>query len=161
MRTFAIDAATSAWSRSEPLSATRCSDENCQLSGECTPEGGPCFTARHIGCEVCIFVQYSRSAQPAQHLHHQQVTGAERTVEPLGITKATGKFAQTVTDTTLDNRQALLVPSLVALQERDDCAIDDRRLNRAERGEHPCDSASPSVRIVWQQTRMAFRDMKH
>src|SRR5260221_10101014 len=111
-----------------PSSAGRCGGENRQLSIESTPEGRPRFAAGYIGGEVRIFVQYIRSVQPAQHGHHQKVTGAERTIEPIGIAQATGKFGQPVTDAILDDRQALLVPGLVALQERGDFPINDRRL---------------------------------
>jgi hypothetical protein len=41
--------------------------------------------------------------------------GAERSIEPVGTAKATGKFAQPVTGATLDHRQTPLVPGLVAL----------------------------------------------
>ncbi len=55
-------------------------------------------------------------------MHHHQVARAERAIEPVGIAKATGKFAQPVTDAILDERQALLGPGLVALQELGDFA---------------------------------------
>src|SRR5258707_9520918 len=64
-------------------------------------------------------------------------------------------------DAILEDRQALGIPSLVALQERGHCAIKDRRLHRVERGKHPCDRAAPGIRIVWQQARMALRDMEY
>jgi hypothetical protein len=74
---------------------------------------------------------------------------------------ANGKFAQPVTDTILDNTQALLVPGLVALQKSGGCPIEDRRLHRVERGKHPCDRTRPGIRIVWQQAHMALRDVQH
>ncbi len=76
--------------------------ENRQLSGESTLEGRPRFAAGDIGGEIRIFVQYSRSLQPEQHFHHHKVADTERTVEPVGIAKACGKFAQPVTDAILD-----------------------------------------------------------
>src|SRR5260370_29227526 len=124
-----------------PSRAGRCGGEIRQLSIESTPEGRPRFDGGYIGGEVGIFVQYIRSVQPAQHGHHQKVTGAERTIEPVGIAQATGKFAQPVTNAILDDRQALLVPGLVALQERGDFPINDRRLQPAKPGKHPCDRA--------------------
>src|SRR5882672_9853045 len=135
--------------------------ENRQLSFESTLEGGPRFAAGDIGGEVRIFLQDPRSVQPAQHLDHHQVTSAEFTVQPVGIAKAIGKLAQPVTDATLNQKEALLVPSLVALQERGGFALKDRRLHRADCGEHPCDRARPGIRFVWQQARMALRDMEH
>src|SRR6202011_81820 len=54
----------------------------------------------------------TRSFQPAQHRHHQKVARVERTVEPVGIAKAAGKFAQPFTDAILDNKQALLYQAL-------------------------------------------------
>ena len=125
--------------------------ENRQLSVESTPVGRPRFAAGDIGGEVRIFVQHTRCFQPEQHRHHHQVARAERTIEPVCIAKATGKFAQPVTDALLDERQALLVPGLVALQEPGGFAIKDRRLNRVERGKYPCDRARPGIRIVRQQ----------
>src|SRR6187455_2404286 len=135
--------------------------ENRQLIVESTLVGGPRFATSDIGGEVRVFLQYARSVQPAQHRHHQEVTGAERIVEPVGTPEPTGKFAQPYTDTILEDRQALLIPGLVALQERGHCAINDRRLDRAKRGKHPCDRARPSIRIVRQQPRMALRDMEN
>src|ERR1700754_4726135 len=67
--------------------------ENRQLIVESTLVGGPRFATRDIGGEVRIFLQYARPVQPAQHRHHQQVTGAERIVEPVAISKPAGKFA--------------------------------------------------------------------
>src|SRR3546814_19071716 len=80
--------------------------ENRQLSVESTLEGGPRFAAGDIGGEVRVFVQHPRPLQPAQHRHHQQVTGAERAIEPVGVTKATGKLAQPSPDTVLEAAQA-------------------------------------------------------
>ena len=45
--------------------------ENRQLIVESTLVGGPRFAAGDIGGEVRIFLQHARSAQPAQHRHHQ------------------------------------------------------------------------------------------
>ena len=122
---------------------------NRQLSGESTLVGGPRFAAGDIGGEVRIFVQYTRSFQPEQHRHHQQVTGAECSVEPVGIAKPTGKFAQPYADAILEDRQALLIPSLVVLHERGDSAIKDRRLYRSKRSKHPCDRTRSGTRVVW------------
>jgi len=33
-----------------------------------------------------------------QHRHHEQVARAERAIEPVGVAKATGKFAQPIND---------------------------------------------------------------
>jgi hypothetical protein len=52
------------------------------------------------------------------------------------------------------------VPGLVALHDRGHAAFDDRRLHRAERGEHPGDRAGPGIRIVRQQARMALREVE-
>src|SRR5262249_13819202 len=47
--------------------------------------GRPRFAADDIGGQVRIFVQNARSFQPEQHRHHHQITGAERSIEPIGI----------------------------------------------------------------------------
>jgi hypothetical protein len=41
-----------------------------------------------------VFLEQARSLQPLQHRHHQKLAGAERTIEPIGIAKVSGKFAQ-------------------------------------------------------------------
>src|SRR5260370_87516 len=61
----------------------------------------------------------------------------------------------------VEDREAILIPGLVVLHERGDCAIKDRRLHRVKRGKHPCDRARPGIRIIWQQHRMALRDMEY
>jgi hypothetical protein len=71
---------------------------------ESTLVGGPRFAAGDVGGEVRIFVQHSRCFQPEQHRHHHQVARAERTIEPVGIAKAIGKFVQPITDAILDER---------------------------------------------------------
>jgi len=75
-------------------SAGRRASENRQLGVESTLEGRPRFAAGDIGGEVRIVLQHTRSVQPAQHRHHQQVAGAERAVEPVGIAEPAGKLAQ-------------------------------------------------------------------
>jgi hypothetical protein len=92
-------------------------------------------------------VQYTRSFQPEEHRHHHQVARAERAIQPVGSGKATGKLAQPVTDAIHDERHALRGPGLVALKEPGGSEFKDRRLQRAERGEHPHDHARPGVRI--------------
>src|SRR3546814_4372622 len=62
--------------------------EDRQLSVESSLEGGPCFAAGDVGGEVGIVVQYSRSVQPAQHRYHQQIAGAERAIEPVGVARS-------------------------------------------------------------------------
>src|SRR3546814_9364312 len=57
--------------------------------------------------------------------------------------------------------QALLVPGLVALEDLDEVAVEDRRLHRVERGKHPCDRACPGIGIVRQQAGMTLGDMEH
>src|SRR6185503_8122186 len=61
----------------------------------------------------------------------------------------------------LDQRQALLAPGLVALQNLDGYEFKDRRLDRIERGKHPCDRARPRIGIIRQQARMAPGDMEY
>src|SRR3546814_11944860 len=92
--------------------------EDRQLSIERSLEGGPGLAAGDVGGEVGIVVQYSRSVQPAQHRYHQQIAGAERAIEPVGVAKATGKVAQPDADAVLEGTQALLVPGLVRSEER-------------------------------------------
>src|SRR4051812_23063401 len=57
--------------------------------------------------------------------------------------------------------QALLVPALGALHQHGYSKIDDRRLDRAERGKHPRDRARSGVGIVGQQAAMTFGNMEH
>ena len=68
---------------------------------------------------------------------------------------------QPVADAILDQRQALLAPGLVALQEPGGYELEDRRLHRVERGEHPRDRARPRIGILRQQARMALGDVEH
>src|SRR3954466_3853545 len=112
---------------------------NCQLSLERALVGGPRFSAGDIGAQVRVFVQNARRSQPEQHRHHHQVPRAERPIEPVGITKATGQLAEPVTDAILDEWQALRGPGLVGLEDFGGYEVEDRRLHRAERGEHPGD----------------------
>src|SRR3546814_13984909 len=95
------------------------------------------------------------------HRYQQQIAGAERAIEPVGVAKATGKVAQPDADAVLEGTQALLVPGLVALEDLDEVAVEDRRLHRVERGKHPCDRACPGIGIVRQQAGMTPRDMAH
>ena len=92
------------------MSAGRCGGENRQLSVESTLVCGPRFAAGDVGREVRIFLQHTRSLQPAQHRHHQKVTGAERAIQPVGIAEPTGKVAQPFPDADLEDTQALLGP---------------------------------------------------
>jgi hypothetical protein len=48
-------------------------------------------------------------------MYHQKVACAECAIEPVGIAKASGKFAQPHADAILDHRHALVAPALVAL----------------------------------------------
>src|SRR3546814_8636895 len=89
------------------------------------------------------------------------IAGAERAIEPVGVAKATGKVAQPDADAVLEGTQALLVPGLVALEDLDEVAVEDRRLHRVERGKHPCDRACPGIGIVRQQAGMTLGDMEH
>src|SRR4029077_3512767 len=77
------------------------------------------------------------------------------------IAKASGKFARAGADAILDETQGLRGPGLIALDELGGYEIQDRRLHRVKRGKHPCDRARPGIRIVWQQPRMALRDMEY
>src|SRR5690606_17418750 len=56
---------------------------------------------------------------------------------------------------------ALLVPGLVAFEDLDEIAVEDRRLHRVERGKHPGDRARPAIGVVGEKARMALRDMEH
>src|SRR4051812_29569890 len=49
-----------------------------------------------ISDKVRIFLQDTRSAQPAQQPHHHDVTGAEFIVEPVGIAKAAGTRSSSI-----------------------------------------------------------------
>src|SRR3546814_8470946 len=130
--------------------------EDRQLSVESSLEGGPGFAAGDVGGEVGIVVQYSRSVQPAQHRYHQQIAGAERAIEPVGVAKATGKVAQPDADAVLEGTQALLVPGLVALEDLDEVAVEDRRLHRVERGKHPCDRSEAHTSELQSLMRISY-----
>src|SRR5688500_2753678 len=91
--------------------------ENRQLGGEGTLVGGPRFATGYIRREVPKLVHLSFPVQPAQHHHHQQVTCAERTVEPFATPQPTRKLAEPRADALLEDRQALLIPALLALQD--------------------------------------------
>jgi RNA polymerase sigma-70 factor, ECF subfamily len=139
------------------IAAVHAEAPSTQETGEGPPEGRPRFAAGDIGAEVWMVVEQARSVQPAQHRHHHQVAGAERPVEPVGTPEPAGEVAEPVTDAIVEDAQALLVPALVALHVPGQLALDDRRLHRVERGEHPCDRARPGPRIVRQQARGARR----
>jgi hypothetical protein len=124
-------------------------------------KGGPRFAAGDIGAEGRIRLQDPRTAQPAQHRHHQQVGGAERAVQPVGVAEPAGKLVQPRPDASVEHELALLEPRLVALHERGDRALEDRRLHRAERGEHPGDGARPAVGVIRQQAGMALGDVEN
>ena len=72
-----------------------------------------------------------------------------------------GERAQPVADAVLDPRQALGVPGCVALEEDSGFPLQDRRLDRAQRGEHPGDGARPGICLVGQEAAMALGDMEH
>jgi hypothetical protein len=135
--------------------------ENRQLSGERALIGGARFTALDIGGEIRVLLENVHSFRPAQHHDHQQVACAEIAVEPFGTAKAVGKLSEPLADAILEQRQPLLVPTLVAFRVRHLFAFDDRRLDRIERGEHPCDRARARIRIVRQQPGMALGDMEY
>ena len=118
-----------------------------ELSGEGPLEGRACFAAGDIGNEVRVFAQQTESIQPAQHSYHEEVVGDESAVEPVGIGKATRKLAQPLTDAILNGMQALLVPGLFCLKKRGHYALDNRWLDRVERGKHPCDGARSGIDI--------------
>ena len=124
-----------------------------QLRGESPLVGGPRFAARDIGGEVGIFVEQARRPQPQQHRHHHQVAGAERAVQPVGVAQARGSCPSRsrMRSSTSGRRSAAqgLSPSrsLAVVQ------LQDRRLDRVERGEHPGDRARPGVGVVRQQAR--------
>jgi hypothetical protein len=48
----------------------------------------------------------------------------------------------------------------VALQELGGSEFKDRRLDRIDRGQHPCDRARPGIGILWQQAGMARGDVE-
>ena len=96
-----------------------------------------------------------------QHRYHQQISSAERTVEPVVVTEAAGEFAEPLADIFIDHRQALFVPALVALQKSGNRAVNDWRLHRVERGEHPGYRPCPRIHIPRQQAGIALRDVEN
>lgn len=103
----------------------------------------------------------ARSIQPAQHRSHQQVAGAERTAEPVGVGKPTGKFAQPLMDAILEDTPALLPLDLAAPLARGGSVLNDRQIHRAQRVKHPQDRARPGIGILRQQARVVLRDMEN
>jgi hypothetical protein len=101
------------------------------LSGKSTLVGRPRFAAGYVGRKLREFVQNPRGPHSEQHRHHHQVTGAEPTIQPVGIAEAAGKDSKRFTNAIQDQRQALLVPGLVALQKLGDLEIEDRGLDGA------------------------------
>ena len=117
-----------------PSSAGRCGGENRQLSLESTLVGGSRLAAGDIGGEVRVFFQYIRTLQPAQHRHHQQITGAERAIEPIGIAKVTGKTVQPLPYVFFQGMQALLIPGLVAFEDPGKGALENRKTIERAKG---------------------------
>jgi len=75
-----------------------------------------------------------------------------------------GQLAQPHAHTRVDQRQALGVPGLVALQQHGVGALQDRRLDGVERGEHPGDGAGARGRRgrrVGQQAGTRLRQVQH
>src|SRR3954451_5741500 len=101
-----------------------------QLSVESPLVGGPRFAAGDIGGKVRIFVQDARWFQSEQHRHHQQVARAEPIIEPVGTAEASGKLLQPLVDAILDQRQALLGPGPVTLENPGGYEFKDRRARR-------------------------------
>src|SRR5262249_60062901 len=60
----------------------------------------------------------------------------------------------------LDQRQALVIPGLVALQEPGVSKFKDRRFHRVDCGKHPSDRARPGNGVIRQKARMALGDME-
>src|SRR3954452_25338007 len=66
-------------------SAARRRSEHRQLSLEGPLERRPRFASDDIGGEIRIFLQDARGVQSAHHGYRQEVTAAERAVEPVGF----------------------------------------------------------------------------
>src|SRR3954454_22599316 len=79
-----------------------------QLGGEGPFVRGPRFAAGNVGGQFRELVQKARRSQPEQHRHHHQIARAERPIEPVGITQASRELDQSIANTVLDQRQALL-----------------------------------------------------
>ena len=127
-----------------------------QLRGESALVSGARFAARDVGGQVRELIKQARRLQPLQHVHHHQVAGAERPVEPVGLAEASGELLQRTALAIRDLRQTLLGPGLVVFQQLGVCEFEDRRLHRFERSKHPRDRARPRVGIVRQQAGMAL-----
>ena len=89
-------------SRGKALSARWLARKNGKLSIERPLVSGPRFGASDIAAEIRIAIQQAGTFQPLQHMHHHQVAGAERTIEPVSITEAIGQLLQPVANATLD-----------------------------------------------------------
>src|SRR3954468_1581877 len=134
---------------------------NRQLSVESPLVGGPRFAAGDIGGKVRIFVQDTRWFHPEQHPHYHQASRPKPAVEPVGTAEASGKLLQPLVDAILDQRQALLGPGPVTLENPGGYEFKDRRLHRVDRRKHPGDRARPRTGIIRQQSRVALSKMKH
>src|SRR6187549_1399 len=93
----------------------RLADVGRQLSVVGSLVCGPRFAAREIGGQVRKLVQDPRGLRPEQHRYHQEVAGAERPVEPLGIPEASGELGEPGANAIFHQRNALRAPRLVPL----------------------------------------------
>lgn len=96
------------------------SSEDRHLRVDSAPERRPRVALGDIGGRLRASIRRARSAQPAQHRHHEQVAGAECAFESVDVAKAPGTLAQPYANVILEDRQALLMPRLVTLHERGD-----------------------------------------
>ena len=67
-------------------------------------EGGPSFSAGDIIDEVWKFRGNRRAGRPAKDVHHQQVAGAEITIQPVRTAEPVGQLAEPATNAAFDQR---------------------------------------------------------
>src|SRR3954465_10717421 len=96
------------------------------LSFESPLVRGPGLAAGHISRQVRVLVQQARRSRPEEHRHHEEVAGAERAIEPGGITQAAGKLVEAAAYAIFYQRKALRGPRLVGLVHDGGLELEDR-----------------------------------
>jgi len=108
----------------------------------------PRLSAEDVGSEVWILIEQAGRPQPEQRVHHHEVAGAERPIEPLGTPQPIGKLAEPGADAIPDQSHALRRPAPVVFLKLRSLQIEDRRLDGGERGKHPHDRSRPGIGIL-------------
>jgi hypothetical protein len=81
-------------------------------------------------------------------------------IEPVGIAQTGRELDHSITNPVFDQRQALLGPRLVPLQDLGGHEFEDRRLHGVQRGKHPGDGPGSRIGIVREQARVVLGDVE-